>query len=198
RFFREPVHFDFLTKSVYPKLFDRENKNEHIRLWSAGCSTGEEPYTLAMTILKHLKSPANLDYDIKILGTDISTRVLQKAMAGIYSDSIMETVPESARNLFFKKIKREEGMSYHISEQIANMTTFRRFNLTETFPFSNKFNVIFCRNVMIYFDRSTQQSLIDKFFNSLKPGGHFFIGHSESLTAVTHQFKYIVPTIYQK
>jgi chemotaxis protein methyltransferase CheR len=195
-FFREPVHFDYLTKEVFPKIFAGPKSSLRIRFWSAGCSSGEEPYSLAMTLLKHLNRPTGTD--IKILGTDISTRVLKKAISGIYPPDRVKTVSASDLNRFFKKFKQETGFYYRVKDSIRNLITFRQFNLMDPFPFKEVFDIIFCRNVMIYFDRIHQQGLVHKFYHCLKPGGLLLIGHSESLTGIDQSFEYIKPTIYRK
>jgi chemotaxis protein methyltransferase CheR len=195
-FFREPVHFDYLIEEVFPKIFAGPRSSLRVRFWSAGCSTGEEPYSLAMTLLKYLSNPAGID--IKILGTDISTRVLKQAISGIYSSDRVKTIPALDLNTFFDKFKQGTGLYYRVKDSIRNLITFRQLNLMDSFPLKEIFDVIFCRNVMIYFDQIHQESLVNKFYHCLKPGGLLLIGHSESLTSIDQSFKYIKPTIYRK
>ncbi|MBH0201225.1 MAG: protein-glutamate O-methyltransferase [Nitrospira sp.] len=192
-FFREPKHFDFLREEILPQL--REEKR--IRIWSSACSTGEEPYTIAMTLYDGLSDPAQ--WDCKILASDLSTRVLAKAAAGVYDAERVQGVPlETVRRHFL----RGRGASEHqlkVKPHLSAMIQFRRLNLMdEQFPIKSPLDLIFCRNVMIYFDRPTQERLVNKFYRYLKPGGCLFIGHSESLQWVEHSFTSLAPTIYQK
>lgn len=195
-FFREPVHFDYLTEAVLPEIFASPRTSLRVRFWSAGCSTGEEPYSLAMTLLKYLPKLAGID--IKILGTDISTRVLKQATRGIYSPDRVKSIPALGLNTFFDKFKQEDGAYYQVKDSVRKLITFRQLNLMDPFPLKEIFDVIFCRNVMIYFDRAHQASLVNKFYHCLKPGGFLLIGHSESLTGIDQAFEYIQPTIYRK
>ncbi|MEJ6949844.1 CheR family methyltransferase [Natronospora cellulosivora (SeqCode)] len=190
-FFRENNHFQFIGEKsgeILAKnkriLFSRE-----IRVWSAGCSTGEEPYTLAMVLKEHLPR----DISIKILATDISSQVIAKAQTGIYLQQ-----DEQIASFYLKKYFRNKDKLLKINEEIKELITFRTFNLMDPFPFQNQFDIIFCRNVMIYFDYPVQVKLLKKFYNSLVPGALFFIGHSESLSQKQYKFKYIQPTIYSK
>lgn len=136
--------------------------------------------------------------DIKILGTDISTRVLKKAISGIYSPDRVKIISASDLSRFFDKFKQETGFYYQVKDSVRNLITFRQLNLMDPFPFNEVFDVIFCRNVMIYFDRIHQEGLVNKFYRCLKPGGLLLIGHSESLTGIEQSFEYIKPTIYRK
>lgn len=191
-FFRENNHFEFIKNNI--NLITEKNKriirNNEIRVWSAGCSTGEEPYTLGMVLKEHFIP----GIDIKILATDLSKDVLRKAMGGVYSQAIMNQVEKYYVLKYFEK----EDLNWRAKSSLKNIITFRLFNLMDNFPFKKSFDIIFCRNVMIYFDNKVQQKLIDKFYDVLAPGGILFIGHSESLTGKNHKFKYIKPTIYMK
>lgn len=191
-FFREKSHFEFLrgkTGFILEKNRRIESNNE-IRVWSSACSTGEEAYTIAMVLKECMPQGIN----IKILATDISNKVLQTAKKGIYPLNIKNEVEGYYLLKYFKKT----GMNYEVENSIKEMVTYRSFNLMDAFPFKNSFDIIFCRNVMIYFDTDTQQSLLDKFHNVINPGGFLFIGHSESLTNKRHKFQYVQPTIYIK
>lgn len=192
-FFREPKHFDYLKEQILPAL-EREKR---IRIWSSACSTGEEPYTIAITLHEHVKNPALWDMDI--LASDISTRVLAHAAAGLYGEDRITTVsPDIARRHFLKGRGQSAGL-VKVKPHLAKLIKFRRLNLmSDTFPIKSPLDLIFCRNVMIYFDRPTQERLIAKFHRYLKPGGHLFIGHSESLQWLQHDFVTIAPTIYRK
>jgi chemotaxis protein methyltransferase CheR len=166
-----------------------------LRVWSAGCSTGEEPYTLAMVIDSFL-GPEKRLWDTKILATDISTAALEKASKAVYLDSQLETVPGGWRTRYFRKIDDEHSV---LNESIRQEIIFRRFNLmNEAFPFRKKFHVIFCRNVMIYFEAETKRELLNRFYDQLEPGGYLFIGHSESVNRHESKFTFVAPAIYRK
>lgn len=192
-FYREPVHFDFLRDQVLPEV----QSSKTLRIWSSASSSGEEPYTIAMTL-----SDAITDinrWDIKILASDISTRVLAKASAGIYEEERVSQLSNDLVKRHFLRGKGPQAGKLQVRPQIARLVAFRRINLMDpTFPIRSPLDVIFCRNVMIYFDRPTQAKLMEKFFRYLRPGGYLFIGHSESLQWIDHQFTYLRPTIYQK
>jgi len=192
-FFREPGHFDFLRERIVPTLASQRS----VRIWSSASSTGEEPYTIAMTLWDAIEGSAQ--WDCKILASDISTRVLAKAARGIYEAERVATVSSELVRRHFLRGKGDQQGFVKIKSHIAKMVTFRRINLMEeVFPIRNPLDVIFCRNVMIYFDRPTQAKLMAKFFRYLKSGGYLFIGHSESLQWIDHSFTYVAPTIYQK
>jgi chemotaxis protein methyltransferase CheR len=192
-FFREPVHFDFLKNQILPAL----SHLKQIKIWSSACSSGEEPYTIAMTLYDHVDNPNQ--WDFRVLASDLSTRVLARAQSGIYDlDQISEINPERAKLHFLKGSGQNEG-TIKVKPHLQNMITFERINLMdEKYPIKYDLDLIFCRNVMIYFDRATQERLMNKFYNYLKPGGHLFIGHSETLQWLDHSFNYVAPTIYRK
>jgi chemotaxis protein methyltransferase CheR len=192
-FYREGIHFDFLRDKVLPEI--RETKT--LRVWSSASSSGEEPYTIAMTLCDAL--PDINRWDIKILASDISTRVLAKAASGMYEEERVSHLPKDVVLRHFLCGKGPQAGKYKIRPNVAKLVSFRRINLMDsTFPIRSSLDVIFCRNVMIYFDRPTQTQLMKKFFHYLRPGGYLFIGHSESLQWIEHQFTYLRPTIYQK
>jgi chemotaxis protein methyltransferase CheR len=197
-FYREPDHFHYLVETGLVQATDRKLKtgNLRLRLWSAGCSTGEEPYTLGMTLLDSISDAGR--WDIKILATDISTHVLGIARQGVYPKARIDSLPASYRNRFVQPCTVDGEKACSISPQIREMISFRHLNLMENWPFSGPFDFIFCRNVMIYFDKPTQERLVNRFWEVLSPGGVLFTGHSESLTGVKHPFKYIRPTVYGK
>lgn len=195
-FFREKDHFDFLITDVLPGI-NRERKNARpkVRIWSAGCSSGEEPYTLAMTLMEYL-SGNRANMDASILATDISVSVLETAMAGIYPADKISPVPFPYRQRYFNLLK--DG-NWAVKQFLKDMILFRRLNLmSREFQFKGLFQVIFCRNVMIYFDKATQQELIKRFYRYTEPGGYLFIGHSETIDRETGLYKYIKPSVYQK
>ena len=195
-FFREPSHFDFIAKEFLPdyQKIGTYSNLKNLKIWSAGCSSGEEPYSIAICIVEHLE--ANTPWKIKILSTDISTRVLAKASSGIYHQSRIENIPRYILKKYFQCGRGKWEKYFRLKPVIRNIVEFERVNLVEPFMFKDKFNIIFCRNVMIYFDKIAQQSLISKFFNCLTEGGYLFIGHSESLMSINHDFKYVKPTVY--
>lgn len=192
-FMREQSHFEYFRDKVLPELKTRVKKRD-LRIWSAGCSTGEEPYTIAF-IIDEFFGGEKLLWDTRILATDISTKVLEEAVRGVYSSESVENLPTVWRNKYF--IKNESG--YEVTDRIKNEVIFRKFNLMDrTFPFKKKFHVIFCRNVMIYFDRQTKIELVKKFYDAMEHGAYLFIGHSESLYREETAFKYIMPSVYRK
>jgi len=196
-FFRESQHFDFLTKMLIPELITRKNgKPSKIRCWSAGCSTGEEPYSIAITLLESLRQDSR--WDIKILATDISSRVLQRAAQGIYDDERVAPVPPAVKSRYLTPLRQNGQSLYQVSATLQKNIVFKYLNLMESWPFHGPLDFIFCRNVMIYFDKSTQQKLVNRYWDVLDHGGYLFTGHSESLTGIIHKFRYIQPTIYRK
>lgn len=193
-FMREADHFHYFRDKVLPYLVGTL-KEKDLRIWSAGCSTGEEPYTLAMIIDEYLGNEKHL-WDSKILATDISGKVLDIAQRGMYDNEEIATLPVQWRLSYFKKF--DSGKSI-VADKIRNEVIYRKFNLMEpVFPFKRKFHVIFCRNVMIYFDNNTRNTLVNKYYQQLEPGGYLFIGHSESLDRGATRFKYIMPAVYRK
>lgn len=198
-FFREPKHFEFLEKVALPEIIERNRRDgsSRIRIWSAGCSTGEEPYSIAMTVLGALDHLGR--WDFRVLATDISTRVLSTARAGVYEKTRLTHVPAALRQRFFEPITNEGApRQYRVSSELMKVVAFRRLNLMDPFPFSGPFDVIFCRNVMIYFDKKTQEFLIQKMSAYLHSGGYFLVGHSESLTGLRHALNYVMPAVYRK
>ena len=191
-FFREPQHFKYLRQHVIPNL----NKNQSIRIWSAGCSLGAEPITLAMILHEEINDLIN--YDTKILATDISTEMLKIARSAEYDNSLIEGVPEDLIRKYFIKFKCDNKTIYKIKDNIRSLVKYANHNLMSEWPMKGPFDLIFCRNVMIYFDKDIRQNLIKKFYDILKPSGYLFVGHSESLTTAHHNFRYIQPAVYQK
>ncbi len=195
-FFRESDHFDTLINVMIPQFLNKSTSQEkqELRIWSAGCATGEETYTLAMVLYNYF---LQLDYrvDIGILGTDISVSALNNAITGVYKKNQLKNIPLMFRKFFKKKTEEE----FIVDERIKKLILFKRLNLIqENYPFKGKFHVIFCRNVMIYFDRKTKIELINRFYRYLHKGGYLVIGHSESLGREAGGFQYIQPTIYRK
>lgn len=198
-FFREANHFQYLRKNILPEIMGKKGHDSprEIRAWSAGCSSGEEPYSLAFTLADMLHGDKS--WVVKLLATDISTKVLARAARGAYTEEQVKTVPKEMASKFLDRVVEDGERLYRVRPEIKGLIQFKRFNLmTPTFPFKRGFDFIFCRNVMIYFDKPTQQTLINKFYGALSEGGYLMIGHSESLTGVQHRFKYMQPTIYKK
>ncbi|MBI3351474.1 MAG: protein-glutamate O-methyltransferase [Nitrospirae bacterium] len=192
-FFREPAHFDFLKKVILPSL----SHLKQIKIWSSACSSGEEPYTIAMTLFDNVMNPNQ--WDFRILASDLSTRVLARAQSGIYDLDQVGEINSARAKLHFLRGTGENKGKIKVKPHLQNMITFNRINLMdERYRIKNNLDLIFCRNVMIYFDRETQQRLMKKFYHYLKPGGYLFIGHSESLQWLEHSFNYAAPTIYRK
>lgn len=192
-FFRESDHFDYIKDNVFKKI--DPTRDSKLRIWSAGCSSGEEAYTLAMVLREYV--PGVDKMDALILASDISTRMLAVAREGIYRDVRFKDTPASLRNKYFELIESDEdGKVFRAKSELLRLVRFRYLNLMNEWPMQGKFDIIFCRNVMIYFDKKTQGELVNRFFEVLKPGGVFIVGHSESLTGITHRFRYVRPTIY--
>lgn len=191
-FFRENNHFEFLKRNIAQIIAESPNARttKELRVWSSACSSGEEAYTLAMVLNEILPC----DMRAKILATDISPQSIHAALSGVYNFGPEDYISDYYINKYFNKTT--EGWS--ISNEIKNFVTFRLFNLVEPFPFKNPFDIIFCRNVMIYFDREVQERLVNNFYSALGNNGLLFIGHSESLIQVQHNFSYYEPTIYKK
>ena len=193
-FMREPEHFYYLRDTVLPHL-KASVPNKDLRIWSAGCSSGEEPYTLAMILDEYFGKEKKF-WDSRILATDISNKALDAAIGGVYSNADVSPLPALWKTNYFNKLDAE---NYTVSNAIKNEIIFRRFNLiNQQFAFKKKFHVIFCRNVMIYFDNETKNELINKFYDATESGGYLFVGHSESLNRDATKYKYIMPAVYRK
>ncbi len=191
-FARETEHFEFLTKVALPQ-FEKTNRNQ-IRIWSAGCSSGQEAYNIAMIIDQYFGTKKGL-WNTKITATDISTDVLTKAKAGIYQQDNLKDMPPKLLSQYFKKIDNDK---FQVIDKIKNEVTFSELNLMGNFSFAQPFDIIFCRNVMIYFDRETTTNLVEKFYKSTANDGYLFIGHSELIDKTKTKYKYIMPAIYKK
>jgi chemotaxis protein methyltransferase CheR len=193
-FMREPEHFYYFRDKVLPWL-SQEVTNRDLRIWSAGCSTGEEPYTLAMIIDEFLGSEKK-SWDAKILATDISLKALDEAKHGVYSNKDIAPLPALWKTSYFTRFDAESSA---VSDRIKDEIIYRRFNLmNQTFAFKKKFHVIFCRNVMIYFNNETKHELVGRFYDATEKGGYLFIGHAESLNRELTKYKFIMPAVYRK
>lgn len=198
-FFREPAHFEFLVKTALPAMFSgrRDMQREPLRIWSAGCSSGEEPYTMAMVLSDFAEKHPGFKYSI--LASDISTQILETAKAAIYAEERTDTIPLSIKKKYLMKSKNPALSLVRISASLRSMISFRRINfMDDDFGIAEKMDIIFCRNVVIYFDKQTQQTLMRKFHRQLRPGGYLFIGHSETLSGLNVDFKPVASTIYRK
>ena len=190
-FFREIEHFNYLREKILPEL-----KDNRLRFWSAACSSGEEPFSLAILLMENI--PRIKSMDVRILATDISTKMLNKARKAVYEEETLRNVPKLFLQKYFVKNRNESFLAYHVKDNVSSMIQFSWLNLMESWPMKGPFNVIFCRNVMIYFDRPTQQKLINRFWELIEQGGYLFVGHSESLSGISHKFKYVRPATYRK
>ena len=199
-FFREKHHFDYLSLEKLPALINTQiagSKNQQLRIWSAAASTGEEPYSIAITLCEALGHFIN-EWDVKILATDIDSNVLSIAEKGIYSRNKTEDIKLPFLKRYFQKGTGSNLNQVKISPAIKNMVTFKQLNLLHEWPMQGSFDVIFCRNVIIYFDKPTQQSLFARFYEQLKPGGLLILGHSESLGAFQPYFENVGRTIFKR
>lgn len=195
-FFRESYHFDHLRDVVVPELLRSNAERRRIRVWSAGCSTGEEPYTIAMILRDTV--PFASGWDVKILATDIDTNVLEKGRTGIYAEERAKDIPAAYRRRFVARGVGANAGRIRMREELRSLITFRRLNLMDAWPMSGPFDVIFCRNVVIYFDKPTQKMLFDRYADLMRPDGHLFVGHSETLFKVSTRFSLVGRTIYRR
>lgn len=191
-FMREEQHYQFFYNTVLPELVERHKKDRVLAIWSAGCSSGEEPYNISMYIKDYLGARCK-EWDTRVLATDISQRALAKAQAGIYE--VPDTIPDKWKEKYFKYTGTEGR--YEVAPDIRDNVIFRTFNLMTPIKFKLKFDIIFCRNVMIYFDQPTKNALCQRFFDATHPNGYLFIGHSESLDKKT-PYQTLAPATYQK
>lgn len=192
-FFREEHHFSFLKETLFPQLRFANKDRKRLRIWSAGCSIGQEAYSIAMT-LRQVGFPS--DWDIKILATDLDSNVLDTGRSGVYPASDVEGLHPPLVKRFFLKSRDER--SVQVKDEIRNLVYFKRLNLLESWPLQGPFDIIFCRNVVIYFNKDTQRVLFDRYADLLPVGGHLMIGHSENLSGVTDRFESLGNTIYRK
>lgn len=195
-FFREPKHFTLLLEMVLPKLFSRLGAGRRLNLWSAGCSSGEEPYTLAMVLSEFARQNTGFAYNI--LATDISTQVLRMAVRAVYPESKIAPIPQEYRKRYLLRSKDRTRRLVRIGPEARSHVRFRRLNFMEDFSFDDQLDIIFCRNVVIYFDRQTQEKLFSRFCRKLLPGGYLFIGHSESLAGMNLPLEPVAPTVYKR
>lgn len=196
-FFREKSHFDFMMEKALPAIIPEivKHGNKDLRVWCAASSSGEEPYVIAMLLMEYL-GPDYKNWSAGLLATDISSEALATATKGVYTEERVSQVPPKMRQTYFDKISPQE---FRVKEFLRNEVLFRRFNLmNEKFPFKKPFHIIFCRNVMIYFDQKTRDRLVDKLYDFTMPGGYLFIGNAETLGRNQTRYTYIAPSIYQR
>lgn len=198
-FFREPGHFDYMVKTALPNILQSRGNDfrEPLRIWSAGCSTGEEPYTLAMVLAEFADN--HPEFRVAITASDICTQVLQTAKTAIYPEERTDPIPLNLKKKYLLRSREKTKALVRISPRLRSLVSFRRINfMDDDFGISEKMDIIFCRNVVIYFDKPTQQTLMKKFHRQLRPGGYLFIGHSETLTGLDVDFKAVASTVYRK
>ena len=194
-FFRESAHFDYLTKTVLPELQARAG-SRRLEGWSAACSTGEEPYTLAIALRESLGPQA--PQSVGLMASDLSTKALAVARNGVYRTDRIDTLPPAILRTYFEKgLGAQEGLA-RVRRDLRDTIEFRRLNLLELPPFDRAFDFIFCRNVMIYFDKPIQQRVVSMLERHLRPGGYLFISHSESLNGITHGLQWVAPAVYRR
>ncbi|HLK19925.1 MAG TPA: protein-glutamate O-methyltransferase [Bryobacteraceae bacterium] len=196
-FFRESAHFDYLVSKALPELAARKGANRKSLVWSAGCSTGEEPYTLAMVLSEYAENQTGFGF--RVLATDISTSVLNKAALGIFKSELLAPVPQDLRKKYFMRSRDPESDLLRVVPELRALIEFRRLNFMDSdFGVSEMPEIIFCRNVIIYFDRATQIRILEKLTRHLPRGGYFFAGHSESLQGMDLPLIPVAPAIYRK
>lgn len=196
-FFREPVHFDYLNSQVLPEFTSKDQLNYNFKVWSAGCSSGEEPYTIAMTLNEFKNNNSKFDYSI--IGTDISTAILQNAVTAVYKEERIENIPLELKRKYFLKSKDREKKTVRVIKDLRKKITYNRLNfMSDVYNMPETYDVIFCRNVLIYFNRDTQERVINKLCYKLKSGGYLFIGHSESILGMNLPLEQIKPTIFRR
>jgi chemotaxis protein methyltransferase CheR len=193
-FLREKEHYDFMKDTALPH-FEKTKKDHKISIWSAACSSGEEPYTNVMAVLEYFAGKAAA-WNVEVLATDISERVMSKAKEAIYHQDSMKNLPDIWKRKYFIK---QENDCFKVSPEVTKRVTFKTFNLMEPVPFRTyPYDIIFCRNVMIYFEHDTKIAVVKRLYDALVPGGYLFIGHAESITRDATQYQFIKPAIYRK
>ncbi|MDP4266699.1 MAG: protein-glutamate O-methyltransferase [Bacteroidota bacterium] len=196
-FFREPVHFEFLYEKVIPEILNNINSRQPVKIWSAGCSSGEEPYTIAIVLSEFIENVQYFDYSI--FGTDLSFRILDKALNAIYTDDRIANIPMSIKKKYFLKSKDNQNKTVRVIPELRSKLSLQRLNFMDySYDVPGDYDIIFCRNVLIYFDRDTQEKVINRLCYKLKNNGYFFLGHSESITGLNVPLKQVKPTIFKK
>ena len=195
-FFRESIHFDYMLTTALPKIL-KLGDSRNIEIWSAGCSSGEEPYTIAITMSEFKETHTNIDY--RIFCTDISTKMLQHALNGVYKEERVVDIPFVLKKKYFLRSKNRDDQKVRVIKPLRDKTNYSRLNLLEL-PTTNtpKYHIIFCRNVLIYFDRPTQFKILNALCSNIVSGGYLFLGHSESISGFELPIKTQIPTVFQK
>ena len=196
-FYREPNHFEYLLADVIPSLLNSGLSN--LNIWSAGCSSGEEPYTLAMEVEEYKMANSKSIFDYSILATDVSTKVLEKARNAVYSINSVKNIPVNIKKKYFFKDNNIESSEVKVIPGICQKVQFQYLNLMDdVFCLKNEMDIIFCRNVLMYFDKTTQETVLKKIIKYLTKGGYLFLGHSETIYNMNLPLKMVAPTIFQK
>lgn len=195
-FFREEHHFGYLKSKVFPALMEKNAATRRIRIWSAGCSTGEEPYSIAMTVKEFF--PPGSDWDVKIIATDLDSNVVDTGKKGVYPLSRVEDVSKEYKKRWMRRGKGDKSDFVKMSSELQELITFKQLNLLEGWPIKGPIDIIFCRNVVIYFDKDTQKVLFDRYADTLADDAHLFIGHSENMFNVCDRFESLGHTVYRK
>jgi chemotaxis protein methyltransferase CheR len=195
-FFREPGHFDYLVQKALPEIAAREGQKE-VLIWSAGCSTGEEPYTLAIVLTEY--AATHPGFRFKLLATDIAFSVLEKAALGVFNKDVVSPVPAALQRKYFMRSRDKESQQMRVVPELRSTIEFRQLNFMDAdYALEKKVDAFFCRNVIIYFDRATQEAILQKLSDCLLPGGYAFIGHSETLHGMDLPLVPIAPALYRK
>ncbi len=194
-FFREAKHFDFMKDTVLPEWLQKHAANRELSLWSCGCSTGEEPYTLAIVCSEFFQSRPQDSFNI--LGTDVSSDVLQKSSRAIYEDEKLSKVSLNLKRKYFLRSKDRKKGLVRVAPELRSLVRFRQLNMMDSFDFRETFYVVFCRNLLIYFERPNQEHILRKICRFLMNGGYLFVGHSESLTGMNLPLKQVAPSVYK-
>jgi len=195
-FFREEHHFGYLKSTILPSLLEKNAATRRIRIWSAGCSTGEEPYSIAMTVREFFSEHPG--WDVKIIATDLDSNVVAKAEAGVYDKARVEGVSLEYKQRWMKRGRGEHSEQVKMKKELQELITFKQLNLLHEWPIKGPIDIIFCRNVVIYFDKDTQRTLFGRYADVLADDGHLFIGHSENMFNVCDRFESLGHTIYQR
>jgi len=195
-FFRENHHFEYLKQQLLPELIERNRRTRRIDIWSAGCSTGEEPYSIAICLREVLRNIES--WQVRLLASDIDSAVLAQAASAVYSDDRIEDMAQLRLQRWFQRGRGGNSGLVRLKSEVREMVEFQRINLMDSWAFDAPVDVIFCRNVVIYFDKHTKERLINRYADALRDGGYLFIGHSESLFTVTDRFELIGNTVYRK
>jgi chemotaxis protein methyltransferase CheR len=193
-FFREKYHFEQLAAEALPYVAEHRAESRRVRLWSAGCSTGEEPYSMAIVLREAQRGFAN--WDVRLLATDIDSKVVQTAAAGVYAADRLKNMEGQRLARWFAP--DDQGQHYAVRAELKSLIAFRQLNLLDAWPFKGPFDVIFCRNVTIYFDKDTQRELFERMANVQEPGGWLFVGHSENLQNLTRRYQLVGRTVYRR